>query len=410
MTAVRHPVALVCTFTWMGFVCAISFLEAWLKFRAPGVTLPIGLGIGRLVFGALNKVELVLATAIVIDILFSRDPRKRQTLVAVPVLVLLVQTSYVLPALDARAERVIAGPDPGPSDLHFIYVALEVVKVAALAVFGIRSFERAHERDTREQPRADDIGPAPPTGPCIMTITPDRTIGSIVAEDFRTAAVFTAHGIDFCCKGGRTIEEACADKGIDPAVLEHGIAEALHGPAPADDPDSWTLTHLAEHIEHVHHGYVAQRTPVLQEYLAKLCEVHGDRHAELFTIAREFDACAGSMAMHMKKEELVLFPFVKRMELAKREGGPLPVPRFGTVENPVRMMMHEHDEEGERFRLIAQLTEGYTPPPDGCSTYRATFALLREFEQDLHRHIHLENNILFPKAVELERSLSHASA
>ena len=167
---------------------------------------------------------------------------------------------------------------------------------------------------------------------------------------------------------------------------------------------------LAEHIEHVHHGYVNDRTPVLLQYLAKLCKVHGAEHPELFDITREFEACAGAMAMHMKKEELMLFPFIKRMELAQREGSPVPVPHFGTVENPVNMMKHEHEEEGERFQRIAALTDRYTPPSDGCNTYRAAYALLQEFEQDLHRHIHLENNILFPKAMELERTLQHASA
>lgn len=244
-----------------------------------------------------------------------------------------------------------------------------------------------------------------------MTITPDRTIGSIVADDFRAAAVFTAHGIDFCCKGGRTMEEVCRAKGLDLATIEREITEALrHGRPLDDDPASWTLTHLAEHIERVHHAYVNARTQVLQQYLTKLGKVHGEAHPELHAIAREFAACAGAMAAHMKKEELVLFPFIKRLELAQREGSAPPVPHFGTVENPVRMMMHEHDEEGERFRRITGLTDGYTPPPDGCNTYRAAFALLQEFEQDLHLHIHLENNILFPKALALEKELRHATA
>lgn len=244
-----------------------------------------------------------------------------------------------------------------------------------------------------------------------MNTFPSRTIGSIVANDFRAAAVFTAHGIDFCCKGGRTIEAVCSANGIDPAALENEIKATLsRDGAPADDPNTWSLTRLAEHIERVHHGFVNDRTPLLQQYLAKLCKVHGDQHPELFDIAREFDGCAGAMAAHMKKEELILFPFVTRLELAKREQSAPPVPHFGTVENPVRMMMHEHDEEGERFRRIAALSNGYTAPADGCNTYRAAFALLEEFEQDLHRHIHLENNILFPKAVALEEELRHATA
>lgn len=142
MTIIRNPIALICAFTWVGFVCAISFLEAWLKFRAPGVTLPIGLGIGRLVFGALNKVELVLAAAIVIDLLRGRSAFSQWLWIGLPVALLLLQTLWLLPTLDARAELVIQnGPAP-PSQLHFVYVAFEVVKVVALVVFGVRLFER----------------------------------------------------------------------------------------------------------------------------------------------------------------------------------------------------------------------------------------------------------------------------
>lgn len=239
-----------------------------------------------------------------------------------------------------------------------------------------------------------------------MTITPDRTLGSIVAEDLRTAAVFTAHGIDFCCQGGRTLGEACTAQGLDPVALGLAlIAAVVRGTAPADDPGSWDLTRLADHIEQVHHRYVAERTPVLQRYLGTLCQVHGARHPELFDIARTFDACAGAMAAHMKKEELLLFPFIKRLERARADGTAPPVAPFGTVGNPVRAMMHEHDDEGERFRHIARLSNGYAPPPDGCATYRAAFAGLQAFEQDLHLHIHLENNILFPKAMALEEKL-----
>ncbi|MDX9749616.1 MAG: hypothetical protein RBT71_00850 [Flavobacteriales bacterium] len=162
----RRPIALVCTFLWVGFVCAISFMEAWLKFRAAGVTVPVGLGIGQLVFGALNKVELVLAAAIAIDLVLGRDRRRRLLLAAVPATILLVQTLHVLPALDVRAVLVIAGQDPGPSNLHLLFVAMEVVKVAALVMFGIGLFEpaaRTVEGPAAAQgPSLDGHGPARP--------------------------------------------------------------------------------------------------------------------------------------------------------------------------------------------------------------------------------------------------------
>lgn len=153
MSIVRTPVALICIFGWVGFVCAISFLEAWLKFRAPGVTLPIGLGIGRLVFAALNRVELVLAAAILIDLVRAPQRRSQILLFAIPALLLLAQTFWLLPTLDARAEVVIRnGPAP-PSQLHLVYVAMEVVKVVALLVTGMRIFELREVRNGMKRPR-----------------------------------------------------------------------------------------------------------------------------------------------------------------------------------------------------------------------------------------------------------------
>lgn len=240
-----------------------------------------------------------------------------------------------------------------------------------------------------------------------MNITQDRTIGSIVAEDYRAAAALTRYGIDFCCKGGRTVEEVCRTKNIDMDDLAGEIAEELErGTRSGEDPAEWTLTRLAEHIEQVHHAYVNARTPILLQYLNKLCKVHGERHPELFEIAEEFMACAHAMAVHMKKEELLLFPFIKQLERTAAEGLPAPHPHFGSVGRPVTVMMHDHDAEGERFRRIKELSYGYANPPDGCVTYATAMKLLQEFEADLHRHIHLENNILFPGAIDLEQRIT----
>ncbi|MCB0770081.1 MAG: iron-sulfur cluster repair di-iron protein [Flavobacteriales bacterium] len=242
-----------------------------------------------------------------------------------------------------------------------------------------------------------------------MNITPEQTIGSIVAEDYRAAAVLTAKGIDFCCKGGRSVEEVCRTKGIDPDALTKEIQDLLARDTQAgSDFKSWTMTKLVDHIEYMHHGYVNQRVPIIQQSLEKLCKVHGDRHPELFEIAKEFNACAGAMAAHMKKEELILFPFARTLERSQRDGTPLPTPHFGTVNNPVQMMMEDHDAEGERFRRIATLSNDYVNPPDGCATYSTAMNMLKEFEEDLHLHIHLENNILFPRVIALEKELTTA--
>lgn len=232
----------------------------------------------------------------------------------------------------------------------------------------------------------------------------NKTIGSFVAEDFRTAAVFSKYRIDFCCKGNRTVTEVCEKQNIDADILLENVLQVVQSENNGSiDFNSWPLDLLADYIEKTHHRYVQEKTNVLLPFLDKLCKVHGGNHQELFRINELFIGCAGELSQHMKKEELVLFPFVKRMVKTKDTDGVLSQPSFGTVSNPIAMMMHEHDNEGERFREIAALTNNYTPPADACTTYRVTFAMLKEFEEDLHKHIHLENNILFPKAVLLEK-------
>lgn len=231
-------------------------------------------------------------------------------------------------------------------------------------------------------------------------------IGDIVAEDFRTAAIFKKYGIDFCCKGGRTIQEACSPRNLDKSQIYSEIENLPKTDGNSIDFNSWPLDLLADYVEKTHHRYVEEKTPVLQQFLDKLCKVHGGSHQELFQIKELFDGSAQDLAAHMKKEELMLFPFIKTMVRAQIEGSAIPQPPFGTVENPVNMMKHEHTVEGERLRKIAELTDEYTPPADACNTYKVTFAMLQDFENDLHKHIHLENNILFPKAIQLEKEFS----
>jgi len=232
----------------------------------------------------------------------------------------------------------------------------------------------------------------------------DKTIGSFVAQDFRTAAVFSKYKIDFCCKGNRTVTEVCEKQGIDADDLLQNVTEVLQTASNSGiDFNSWPLDLLADYIEKTHHRYVEEKSQVLLPFLDKLCKVHGGNHPELFQINELFTGCAGELSQHMKKEELMLFPFIKRMVKTKESEGILSQPSFGSVANPIEMMMHEHDNEGERFREIAALTDNYNPPADACTTYRVTFSMLKEFEEDLHKHIHLENNILFPKAVLLEK-------
>jgi regulator of cell morphogenesis and NO signaling len=241
-----------------------------------------------------------------------------------------------------------------------------------------------------------------------MKINQDTIIGELVAQDYRAASVFKKYGIDFCCQGNRSIRDACTKKEIDIKNVLTELEAATNAITNhATDYKSWPLDLLADYIEKKHHRYVEARIVEIKPYLKKICEVHGERHPELLEIQKEFIASAGELAAHMKKEEFILFPFARKLEKARQERSKVNAPQFGTVQNPVQMMMDEHSTEGDRFSRIETLSNHYTPPQDGCTTYKVTFALLKEFEQDLHLHIHLENNILFPKTIALEKKLMY---
>jgi regulator of cell morphogenesis and NO signaling len=227
------------------------------------------------------------------------------------------------------------------------------------------------------------------------------TIGDIVATDFRAAAVFERFGIDFCCGGRRSLVEACRSAANPDEVMR--AIDALGAPAASDgDVRAWTVDRLIDHILVTHHTYLREALPAIGRHLAKLQSVHGQRHPELHEIVTVFEDLSDELSQHMIKEEQVLFPYVR--DLAEREeqscGGLLSP--FGTVANPIRMMEREHQDAGDAMRTIRELTHGYTAPADGCGTYAVTMAELADFERDLHEHVHLENNVLFPRAIALE--------
>jgi regulator of cell morphogenesis and NO signaling len=229
-----------------------------------------------------------------------------------------------------------------------------------------------------------------------------RTVGEVVASDFRAAEVFDRFGIDFCCGGRRPLADACRAASADPDEVVRAL-EAL--PPAVQDPDdvaAWPVPRLIDFIVTTHHAYVRAALPSITRHLAKLTEVHGERHPELARVSVYFAQVRADLEQHMVKEEQVLFPYVR--DLAEQpEGCGRTQSPFGTVENPIRMMEREHQEAGDALRLIRELTRGYAVPADGCTTYEIGMAELRQFERDLHRHVHLENNVLFPAAVAIER-------
>lgn len=235
----------------------------------------------------------------------------------------------------------------------------------------------------------------------MMKLNPaDTTIRDVVVEDYRTAAVFQRYGLDFCCGGGATIEHACRKKGLDADRIVDDL-ETVMNTSGSDQPDvgAWDVDFLAEYILQTHHRYVRSVLPSILQHADKVARVHGAVRLELVEIARLFSLVAADLEAHMAKEEQILFPYIK--SLARAEAAKEPT-QFETVRNPIRMMEVEHEAAGAMMREIRTLSNDYTPPADACMTYRVLFNELEAFEQDLHRHVHLENNLLFPKAIALE--------
>lgn len=240
-----------------------------------------------------------------------------------------------------------------------------------------------------------------------MEINGNTSVGEIVKANFKTAQVFDKNGIDFCCGGGISIDEACKKSKVEMNKLVPELEVLLK----MNDPDSryidgLELNELCNYIEKRHHTYVSENIPFLQQKLQKLCDVHGENHPELFEVKVLFDGAAGNLSAHMKKEELILFPSIRHIVKTKSNGGDIDS-KFGGIKETIDEMHEEHETEGERFMKISALTSSYSCPPDACGTYQVTYETLKEFENDLHRHIHLENNILFKKAILLEQELKN---
>jgi len=214
-----------------------------------------------------------------------------------------------------------------------------------------------------------------------------RPVGELVAEEYARAAVLARHGVDFCCGGRRTLEQACARAGASPHEVVRDLEKLERTDASSSGPEmgSWPLGRIARHIEDVHHAYVRETLPVLLRWSAKVARVHGDAHPELREVEDAVNELAAEMERHMEDEEVRLFPLLSSLTT--------PIP-----EDVLRELEDDHDHAGGLMRRIRELTQDYAPPAGACSTYAATFALLREFEGDLHRHVHLENNVLFPRA------------
>jgi regulator of cell morphogenesis and NO signaling len=230
------------------------------------------------------------------------------------------------------------------------------------------------------------------------------TVGDIVGHDLRTAAVFARHGIDFCCGGRRSLDDACHAKGVDPGAVLRDI-EALEPGDAASDMTAWPVDALADYIVERHHAYVRRQIPAITTMLGKVVAAHGERHPSIAQIASTFASLASELMHHMDKEEQILFPYVRAMARMRRDGAQRVATPFGTVRNPIRMMEDDHQHAAADLWMLRTLSNGFTVPDGGCVTWRACFSELAAFERDLHQHVHLENNLLFPAVARLEDEL-----
>lgn len=229
-----------------------------------------------------------------------------------------------------------------------------------------------------------------------------KTVGELVADDFRTAQVFQKYGIDFCCGGKVALAEACQERGIDPAKLLEEMDTVSQEPLDrSQNFGGWPLTFLADYIINTHHSYLNDNTTQIAAYARKIAEVHGAGHPEVIEIARIFDKIAEDMTAHLREEEEVLFPAVRRIDAAQKAGSAAQASDLETIRESLVKLDKEHQEIGDAVHAIRDLANGYAIPEGVCNTYVVTYKLLKEFEDDLHKHVHLENNILFPKAARL---------
>jgi regulator of cell morphogenesis and NO signaling len=238
----------------------------------------------------------------------------------------------------------------------------------------------------------------------IMNISDTTTVRDLAVGVPGATRIFENFGIDYCCGGRRTLVAACQEASLPVEVLTRSLEEAGRASQPGAERD-WrqeSLTALTEYIINAHHSFTRQELDRLEKLFDKVCSRHGENHPELFEAQKIFYQLKQDLIPHMLKEEQVLFLYITRMEEAAGEGRAIQPPFFGAVQNPVRMMMMEHDTAGDLLKQLRGITNGYTTPHGVCISFQTLYQALAAFEADLHQHIHLENNILFPRAIEME--------
>jgi regulator of cell morphogenesis and NO signaling len=236
-----------------------------------------------------------------------------------------------------------------------------------------------------------------------MSFTSETKVKDIALSNPAARQILEDAGLDYCCGGGKSLHEACLHADVPAEEILNRLRENSRDISPGDA--NWTsapLSDLTRHIRERHHRYVREAIVRVQTLLEKVGAKHGENHPEITDIQRLFTEVGREMIMHMQKEEQILFPYIDALERATSVHSSVEPPFFQTVVNPIHAMMKEHDAAGELVKQIRKASSDYTAPADACTSYKALYQDLREFEADLHQHVHLENNILFPRAVEME--------
>lgn len=243
-----------------------------------------------------------------------------------------------------------------------------------------------------------------------MEITLNNTVGEIIAQNANVEAVFEAYDIDICTDIDVTLAEIM-NRNIAPDQYKERLITSLKASSKLKetelfDVENEPLNIVIKHILEKHHLYIEEKIPVIKEHLSRIVEVHGDNHPELLEVQSIFNEASGELAMHLKKEELILFPYINKLAKAAITGTPISKPKFQSISIPIAKMDAEHDDEEKAFETIATLTHNYSVPEDGCGTYAVALSMLKEFESDLKIHIKKENDHLFKRAEELEHNLT----
>jgi regulator of cell morphogenesis and NO signaling len=240
-----------------------------------------------------------------------------------------------------------------------------------------------------------------------MSVALQNTVGEIAAQSLAAVRVFEKYGIDYCCGGKRSVEDACREKGLDPAQVNRELEQTAGVKDVVTDWNTAPLRDLINHILGTHHEFLKLELPRIAERMSKVVNAHTSKDATTITeLAGTFAALRSELESHLHKEEVILFPAIERYELAFSQGQPLPPAPFGSIANPIAVMEQEHDNAGAALARIRELTHDFTVPEWACNTARALWQGLAELEADTHRHIHLENNILHPRTLEMETRAS----